>query len=63
MESISVEFIITEGRAMSPGQSGIVSSEVQTIVAPDDDVTFHWNRVVRRRSFLKGVTSRDVRGI
>jgi hypothetical protein len=45
---------------MSPDQSGIASSEAQSVVAPDDDVTFHWNRVVRRLLFLKGMTAAGI---
>ena len=41
---------------MSEDQSMISSPEAQSIVASDDDVTLQWNRVVRRRSFLKGMT-------
>jgi hypothetical protein len=62
MEPISGEFTITGGRTMSPDESGIVSSEAQTIVAPDDDATFHFNRVVRRRWFLKGMTAAGIKG-
>jgi hypothetical protein len=45
---------------MSPDQSGIASSEAQSIVAPADDVTFHWNRVVRRHLFLKGMSAAGI---
>jgi hypothetical protein len=45
---------------MSPDQSEIVSSEAQTIVAPHDDVTFHWNRVVRRHSFLNRMSAAGI---
>jgi hypothetical protein len=48
MEPMSGGFTITGGGTMSPDQSGIASSEAQTVVVPEDDVTFDWNRVVRR---------------
>jgi hypothetical protein len=63
VEPISGEFNITGGRSMSPDKSGIASSEAQSTVALDDDVTFHWNRVVRRRSFLKGMTVAGVAAV
>lgn len=47
---------------MSPDQTRIASPEAQTI-APDDDVTLHWNRVVGRRSFLKGMSVAGVAAV
>jgi hypothetical protein len=48
---------------MSPDESRITSPEAQVNVAPDDDVTLHWNRVVRRRSFLKGMSVAGVAAV
>jgi hypothetical protein len=62
MEPISGEFTIPGGRTASPDQSGIVSPEAQTIVAPDDDVAFHSSRVARRGLFLEGMAVAGIKG-
>jgi hypothetical protein len=41
---------------MSEHSRTISSPEPGDAIAPEDDVTLQWNRVVRRRSFLKGMT-------